>query len=81
MSGESFSRYQPDPVSVMMRRSCSDCGKGGLEWMAPNALLSRVSESQRSRVHEGIGFSGPDGDAWLCPGCGAFGLMGPSNFG
>lgn len=81
MAGESFFRYEPDPMSVMMRPSCSECGKSGIEWMAPNALLSRVPESKRTRVHEGITFSGPDGDAWRCPACGGFGLFGPSNFG
>lgn len=75
MAGESFFRYQASPVSKMMRPNCSQCGSSGIEWMAPNALLTRVPAEERARVLEGLGFSGPDGDAWWCGDCGGFGLF------
>lgn len=81
IAGKSFFRYEPDPFSVMARPACSDCGKSGIEWMPPDALLARVPESKRARVRDGIEFAGPGGDAWLCPACGGYGLFGPTNFG
>ena len=81
MSGESFrkSPFEPDPVSRMMRPTCSECDADGIEWMSPNELLQRVLEGEKQRVHEGIEFSTPGGDAWLCPACGAFGLFSPTD--
>ena len=75
MDGRSFFKYQPDPMSLMSRPSCSECGQGGIEWMRAEDLASRVAPDQRARVNEGLAYVGVDGDAWFCPACGGFGIL------
>lgn len=61
-----------------MRPSCSDCGKGGLEWMNPVQLVRRLdSASGRESVREAIAAFGTDTPAWLCPACSHWGVFGP----
>lgn len=80
MAGESFFKYAPDPLSVAMRPRCSACGAAGLRWMAPASLAAAVPAASRGDVVEWIRAVGGDGDAWLCPACGEFGLLGGSGW-
>lgn len=75
MRGESCFRYEPDPMSKMFRRECSDCGSSDLEWMAPRTLVARVPDGERAAVERGVAFVGDPKDAWRCGACGNFGLM------
>lgn len=60
----------------MFRTSCSECGASDLEWITPEQLAERVPAGDRPRVHEAVDMVGSGGEAWLCPRCGNFGIMG-----
>lgn len=80
MSGSSFfkSTGPRDPMSSIVRPNCSECGATGIEWLTPLTLFDRVPADRKPHVAEALEVLGDEGDAWLCPKCGGFGLLGPS---
>ena len=59
-----------------MRPTCSDCGKGGLEWMNPTQLEQRLTPGPGAQsVREAVAFMGAGLDCWLCPACSNWGIF------
>lgn len=60
----------------LMRPACSECGAGRLKWCQPDALAAQLRTSlDRRRAQEALTFVGPNGAAWLCPRCSAWGVF------
>lgn len=77
MNGASFFRAAPvSPLAALFRSTCSECGSGRVQWAQLVDLLRLVDVDDRPRVHELVGFVGPEADAWLCSECGGFGAFG-----
>lgn len=65
--------YEPSPVSLMFRQSCSRCGSSALDWMHSSDLVTRVPVELRTEVSDFLG--DVCGDAWVCCSCAHFGLL------
>lgn len=70
--------HRPDPLSVMLRPRCSECGYEHIRWVQLRHLRPLVDVDKRPRVDELLGWTDPDSDAWWCPLCGGLGAFGPT---
>jgi len=82
MNGASFfktgvptSSAPADPLAAMFRPACSECGSGRIRWAQLVDLLRLVDVDDRPRIHELLGYVGPEADAWHCSDCGGFGAF------
>lgn len=71
--------HRPDPLSVMLRPCCSECGYAHIRWVQLRDLARFVSADNGPRVDELLAWI-EDGsaDAWWCPLCGGLGAFGPT---
>lgn len=70
-----------DPLAMLLRSSCDDCGSDKLVWCTLSQLVTKVPLEDRSGVFDLLAMLGGECTAWRCRRCGMYGVFGPTFYG